>query len=191
MKIPVSWAAWSRVGACLLLAWAVLAPRAASAQHATRPPEHAVKAEFIERFTMFIDWPPLALPPGSPFVICIAGNGPLRAPLERLVSSRPIKQRPARLLLIDDGTPVDRCHLLYIAPSQPPVLTALLRRTAGRPLLTVGDTAGWGARGVIINLFVDERAYVRFEINLEGASAAGLKVSAKLLRLARTVYGAK
>jgi YfiR/HmsC-like len=32
---------------------------------------------------------------------------------------------------------------------------------------------------------------VRFEINLEDASTAGLKVSAKLLRLARTVYGAK
>jgi len=169
----------------------VLVPRRAVAQPAVRQPEHAVKAEFIERFTVFTEWPGSALASRAPFVVCIAGDGPLRAALERVVSQRPIKQHPARVKHVDDSAALTECHLLYIAPNRDAGLAALLRRTAGRPILTVGDSTGWGARGVMVNLFVDSQSYVRFEINLDSANASGLKISAKLLRLARTIHGGK
>jgi hypothetical protein len=136
-----------------------------------------------------VEWPVAALPAGAPFVVCISGDGQLRPALERVVSRRAIKERPARVRRVDGEQPLAGCHLLYISPSRGPALDALLERTAGRPILTVADSPGWCARGVIINLFVDDTAYVRFEVNSQSAERAGLKMSAKLLRLARVIHG--
>ena len=58
--------------------------------------------------------------------------------------------------------------------------------TEGRPVLTVGDGAGYGAAGVVLNFYISDTR-VRFEANTTAAARAGLQISSHLLRLARIV----
>jgi hypothetical protein len=52
--------------------------------------------------------------------------------------------------------------------------------------LTVGETEGFAVQGGIINLTVEEDK-VHFEINPVAAERAGLKISSKLLSMAKIV----
>ncbi|PYV15768.1 MAG: hypothetical protein DMG21_14080 [Acidobacteria bacterium] len=56
----------------------------------------------------------------------------------------------------------------------------------GSSALTVGESAGFAGLGGVINLTVEENK-LRFEVNLDAAERAGLKISSKLLSLARIV----
>jgi hypothetical protein len=53
-------------------------------------------------------------------------------------------------------------------------------------VLTIGDDDQFAARGGIIGLYVEDRR-VRFEVNAGAADATGLRVSSRLLALARLV----
>ena len=54
--------------------------------------------------------------------------------------------------------------------------------------LTVGDTKGFADCGGVIN-FVLENDRVQFEVNRKAAEQAGLKISSKLLSVAKLVIG--
>ncbi len=145
--------------------------------------EQRLRAEFVERFTRFIDWPSDALPPpGGPFVIGVVGETPFQAYLEQMASERRIQGRDAvvrRLSAIDGSS---RCHLLWIPRCSEQKLAEILNATSTRPILTVGEREGLAARGVHINL-KREGPKLRFEINLEAAMKSHLKFRASLLRL--------
>ena len=53
-------------------------------------------------------------------------------------------------------------------------------------MLTVGETEGYASRGVMIR-FLTEKNRLRFEINLEAATSANLKISSKLLRAVQII----
>jgi len=59
---------------------------------------------------------------------------------------------------------------------------------SGNAVLTVGESEHFVQEGGIIG-FCLEQNKIRFEINLEAAEKAKLKISAKLLALAKTVIG--
>jgi hypothetical protein len=175
--------------ALLLILVLSLAPSGVS--WATPPariaPEQAIKAEFIERFTRFIDWPDSAFAsPSAPFVVCAWGRGPLTSQLEQVVTRQPIKARPVQFLHVESRDGLPPCHLLYVATTDRAVVRGIVASSRGRPLLLVGDQPGLAEEGVLINLFLDSQGFVRFEINLEAARLSGLKISAKLMRLARS-----
>jgi phage-related holin len=65
-------------------------------------------------------------------------------------------------------------------------LPALLERIKGSHVLLAGDTEGLAQRGIVINFYI-EKSKVRFEINVDTATRMGLKISSKLLRLAKIV----
>jgi len=149
--------------------------------------EYQVKAEFVERFTRFIEWPAASFAnAGAPFVICVAGQSPITPHLEKLAKERLIKGRKAVFRRVVQPKEVDGCHLVFIAPTEAGKLLELLALTSARPMLTVGDTDGFGARGVLLNFFV-QGGFVRFEINSAEAKKSGLQFSAKLMKLGKTV----
>jgi YfiR/HmsC-like len=152
-----------------------------------QPSEYAIKAEFIERFTRFIDWPEDAFSgPGAPFVICVIGDNPFGDYLAHLARDRKIKDRPVWLLEPRKLSELDACHIVFIAASESGRVAAIVARVRGKPILTIGDTPGFAQGGVIINFFL-ERDLVHFEINLDEARRTGLTFSTKLLKLARVV----
>ena len=151
-------------------------------------PAYEVKAEFIERFTRFVDWPDsVFVSPSSPFVVCVWGSGALASQLERVVVGRRIKARPVRLLHVGSGDRLTPCHILYVAAVDREVVRAITASTRGKSILSIGDQPGFALEGLLINLVLDDEGFVRFEINRDVARASGLKISAKLMRLARLV----
>ncbi len=156
----------------------------AGAVSAAEVPEYEVKAEFLERFTRFIDWPGEA--GEGPFTIGVIGHNPFGGYLDRVVATHKIKGRTTEIRYIDDLTQIDRCQVLFIASAERERLPKILARTGSKPILTVSDSAGFATAGVLIN-FYNSTDTVRFEINEAAVEKSGLKVSARLLKLARLV----
>lgn len=148
-------------------------------------PEYQLKAEFLERFTRFIDWPS----PESetrPFLIGVVGQNPFGKYLEQIAASRRIKGRRVEVHYFDDVAKIDTCQVVFIASSEKQRLRSILAHTEAKPILTVGDTNGFGSAGVLINFYTAGDT-VRFEVNGAAVERSGLKVSSKLLKLARLV----
>jgi hypothetical protein len=61
-----------------------------------------------------------------------------------------------------------------------------VRGSRGEPILTVGEERDFIARGGIVSLYLDG-SNVRFTINPAAADRAGLRISSRLLQLARIV----
>jgi hypothetical protein len=150
-------------------------------------PEYAVKAAFLFNFAKFVEWPDDAFADrASPLVLCVLGEDPFGDALGFLkgktANGRPIVIRYAATL-----EELDRCHLLFVSSSEKPNLPKILQVTKSRSTLTVGDMEGFARAGGIINLVKTENR-VGIEINLEAAQRTRLKISSKLLALAKIVH---
>jgi hypothetical protein len=149
--------------------------------------EARVKAEFVERFCRFVDWPDTAFPaPGAPFVIAVFGTSPVSAHLEEVARRYSVKGR--RFDVRNARSPDDArsAQVVWISADGIDNLDAVLSRTHARPVLTVVDARGAAERGALIDLH-REGPYVRFDINLSEVRASGLRFSSKLLRLGTIV----
>jgi hypothetical protein len=152
-----------------------------------QPEEAEVKAEYVERFTRFIEWPDKGESGAeAPFIIGVIGSTPVAHHLEHVARGRQIKGRDARVLRIRALDSVQRCDLVFIAGGEEVRLNEILARTSGRPILTVADTAGFGERGVLINLYRDGE-YIRFEINRDAVQRSRLRFDVHLLKVARLI----
>jgi hypothetical protein len=154
--------------------------------------EYEVKAEFIERFTRFIDWPAGAFPDAkSPFVLCVTGKNPFGKYLDALIGGRQLKNRKVVMRSVVEPSGIDGCHLLFVTNSERNRLKAIVERASTRPILTVGDTDGFARAGVLVNFYLDNETRIRFEVNADAMKLSGLKFSSKLLKLARIVAADK
>lgn len=172
----------------LVLAHVVLLAAAgpARAQRATTR-EYELKAEFIERFTHFIEWPAEAFADDNkPFVLCIAGQNPFGTYLDTLVGERRIQNRKAVLRTVTDADGATGCHVLFLANVARTKSAPLIASATRRPILTIGDGLPPAEPSVLVN-FYPEGARVRFEVNLRAVKTSGLKFSSRLLKLARLV----
>jgi hypothetical protein len=175
-----------RAIADVVVAGALVAALVAPARASSDDLEYRVKAEFVERFTHFVDWPPGAFAAGdAPFVLCVVGDTPVTTYLEAMARARRIKGRAVELRRVEDGAALAPCHLVFIAADERARLPQLLAAVAGRPILTVADAAGFGRAGVLINLVLDAEGRVRFEISSRVARRTALTLSAQLLKLSR------
>jgi len=152
--------------------------------------EYRVKAEFIERFTHFIDWPQSAFAgPDAPFILCVIGETPLGPYLDRLAQYRRIKGRAVQLRRVKANADLSQCHLVFIAADERAHLKQILARVEGRPIVTVADSEGFGRAGVLINLNLDAEGRVGFEISSASAKHTALTLNAQLLKLSRLSPG--
>ena len=161
-------------------------PEAHSAQ-ATPRPEYEVKAAFIYKFALYVEWPQDAHPDESkPIVIAIAGKDPFVGKLEQAVKDKTVQHHKIAIRHIKSAEEVRGCHILFIAASEADRMQDYLLAVKGTWILTIGDTPNMAARGVMINL-IQRNSGVGFEINRETLEHAGLKASSQMLDLAQIV----
>lgn len=143
------------------------------------PAEYRVKAAYLYNFVKFVEWPPEAAT--GPLVICVAGRNPFGTVLQDIVRNELIAGRPieARVILEPD----DACDVVFVP--QGATTGAYLRGAAGKPMLTVGESLTFLGQGGIASFYINETGNVRFEINPEAAERAKLRISSRLLQLAR------
>jgi hypothetical protein len=82
------------------------------------------------------------------------------------------------------------CHVLFISRSEATRLPQILVSLKDRSILIVGDGDDFVQRGGIIR-FANVQNRIRLVINLDGAKAAKLTISSKLLRAAELVVPSK
>ena|SRR5438105_12300579 len=148
-------------------------------------PEYEVKAAFLYNFVKFVQWPSTPSAP-APFRICVLGRGPFGASLSNIVQSKSISGRPILSMRLQSPAEARSCHVLFISQPDAETLKQALERVRGLPVLTVSESSDFLRLGGMIN-FVVEQDRVRFEINLEAAEQHHLKLSSKLLAVARVV----
>ncbi len=159
----------------------------AAERSATLSGEYQVKAAFVYNFIKFITWPSGEASAGGSVRLCILGDLPDAAPFDDL-DGQEIMGKRLQIVHLREPQEARTCQVLFLSSSLSPRLPETLELVRGRPVLTVGDTDGYAQRGVMINMYLENKR-VRFEINTETAGSAGLRISTKLLILAGTVHG--
>jgi hypothetical protein len=158
---------------------------AAGAQ--TRLDEYQVKAAFLYNFAKFVEWPPQVFKDGtSQIEVCIAGESPIYAQLEAAVIGKTAGTRSFILRRVFDAEHAEGCQILFFGLEEggrTPVILAGLKKLG---ILTVGETANFIGEGGVINLKL-QSGKVRFEICVEAAEQAQIRISSKLLSLAEIV----
>jgi YfiR/HmsC-like len=180
-----------RRGAVALAALLLLLPGAQSGAGTEHPPERyieeEVKAAFLFHFVRFVEWPQEFAPgPDSTIVLGVLGDDPMADVLERTIAGKRIDGRALTLRRFAGPAAVRPCHVLFLPTGRAPDLPRVLQELHGAPVLIVGDSPGFARAGGVINFFLEDDR-VRFEINLAAAARAGLRISSKLLTLARVV----
>jgi YfiR/HmsC-like len=151
--------------------------------------EYQVKAAFLFHFAQFVDWPSEAFKDaGAPLTYCMAGGDPFRGALDASLNEKVIDGRPVRVLHFREAQEIQGCQVLFIGIADKKFISATLANLKGRPVLTVGESEHFVQEEGMIG-FVLEDNKVRFEINLTATEHAKLKISARLLSLAKTVIG--
>ncbi|CAM2010846.1 YfiR family protein [Acanthopleuribacter pedis] len=170
----------------ILLPWGGAIPRVA-AQPVT---DAEIKATLLFKFVPFVRWPKPKTVQADHFIFLIVGQDPFGPVIDHF-EGQSIRGRPLKIVRVPDfrvtsEEPLPACDMVFISASMADQLDALLAGLDGKPILTVSDQAGWGARGVMINFFESEES-VRFEINPQSTRASGIRIGAQLLKLSRIV----
>lgn len=170
--------------------WAALALAllAATASASAQDPglETRVKAAYVYNFLTFVEREKAEPEPeGAPMRVCVLGDDALLAQLKGL-SGRPVRGRPLEVFSGPEAGPPPSCHLLVIGRSEAARLPEILRTVSGAGVLTVSDIPRFSRSGGMIG-FLTEGGRVKIEVNPGAAAAAGLRMSAKLLEVARVV----
>lgn len=147
--------------------------------------EYDVKAAFLLNFARYVEWPPVKRS-GQVFTLCVLEPDPFGARLDAAVAGERWEGRDISVRRLGETRDVDGCHLLYVPAAAASRYNNARAQIGKMPLLTVGEVKDFSQRGGIIQLFVEENR-VKFSINEAAADSAGLRISSRLLRLAREV----
>jgi hypothetical protein len=151
-------------------------------QAVTQP---ALKAAFLVNFAKFVEWPAEATASG-PLTLCVLDDAAVEDALGQLVNGGPSSGRAVVLVKGARNRSLRGCHLLYVGESDPARAVAMVDELKGAAILTVGDGDAFTRSGGMIGLFVED-GRMRFAINADAAQRAGLRLSSKLLNLAKIV----
>jgi hypothetical protein len=149
--------------------------------------EYEIKAAFLFNFARFVEWPPGVFSgPRDPIHLCLLGSVPLDEGLEQVVQGKTIGGRELQVEHLYEPALIKGCQILFVSGTQQQ-FEAELRNGGNSPgILTVGESDDFARAGGVIN-FVLQGKRINFEINVDAADRAGLKISSKLLSLARIV----
>jgi hypothetical protein len=149
--------------------------------------EYRLKALFIYNFAKFVEWPTSAFAnPNEPIKLCIVGRDPFGADLDQAVIGKTISSRELLVKRIPKGAEPVGCQVLFLGAGEGRHARQMLAEFASAPVLTVGDSKNFPDGSLLIS-FCMEAGKVRFNINLDAAERAHLKISSKLLNLAKSV----
>jgi hypothetical protein len=171
------------------LAQQAAAPANASAgASAETPVETKIKAAFLYKFAGYIEWPASAFDrANAPVVFGIAGADPVAEELASMVSGRLIDGRPIAVRKLATGESLAGVHVLFVGKASGARPGELLSAAKGKPVLTVTESDDEFAQGSVINFVIVDNK-VRFDVALGPADSGQIKLSARLLSVARKVF---
>ena len=148
--------------------------------------ESQVKAAFVFNFVKFVEWPAGAFnDEGAPIIVGVVGEAPSTSAIDQTINGKTANGRRLLIKRFPTFKAITHCHILFISSSQRDNLRQILA-AVGPAVLTIGESERFAQMGGIINFTIIDNK-LRFEINPAAAEKAGLRISAKLLSLARVI----
>lgn len=152
--------------------------------------EHRVKAAFLFRFTEFVTWPDTAYPRAdAPFVMAVVGAGAdgVADNLRAITAGRSVAGRTIEVRRVGVSDSIPAAQVVYIAGNDASRAREIVQK-APRHALVVTEADGLLEHGAVIN-FVVMQERVRFDASIESAEKRGIRLSSRLLAVARAVRG--
>lgn len=147
--------------------------------------EYDVEAAFLLNFTKFVEWPASAFPDAAaPFTICILGPNPFGRSLEEVTANETAAGRRLIVRHVEQLPVPQMCQILFVKESGRDLPGVLKAVPPG--VLTVGNGDAFLRDGGMIQFVVENRR-VRFDIHRSAAEKAALRLSSRLLSVARKV----
>src|SRR5262249_47453197 len=150
-------------------------------QTVTQP---ALKAAFLYNFAKFAEWPAESAPT-SPLTLCVLDDVAVDESLSLLVKGSVVNGRPVTVQRASRDK-IRGCHLAYFGGTDTDHAISLLDEIKGAPILTVSDGEQFARMGGVIGLFLED-GKMRFAVNAEAAQRGGVRLSSRLLTLAKLV----
>ncbi len=151
-----------------------------------------VKAAYLYNFAKFVQWPEDRFADDkTPITIGVLGHDPFGSILDKTIKGKKVNGR--RLVIKrfqarggKNTEALRRCHILYISPTERRHLADILWDLDGSDVLVVGEGTDFAPAGGMIGLVLEEQR-IAFQVNREAVAKSRIKISAKLLRLAKIV----
>ena len=160
---------------------------AGSGQSQSEPNERmtVLKAGLVNGISNYTTWPNMA--DDETLIVCLlAKSHNFTESLQRFDKQ---KSRSKERKMKIDVVSVDKlshCHLVVLLGDQNRQSSQLLNSVAKLSVLTISDDPQFTAKGGHISFF-KENNKLRFEINYQATIDSGLKISSRLLPLARVI----
>jgi hypothetical protein len=175
----------SLVAGATLAALMAARPAPVIAQDVSTASVPAVTAAFLVNFARFTEWPPDALAPDAPLVMCVTDPAVATA-LTVATVNHPVDRHPVAVRIVRAEDDLARCTVLYASGLDARRLALILASVRSLSVLSVGDTEAFTHAGGVMYLYLED-GRMRFAVNVAAADRARLHFSAKLLKLARIV----
>jgi hypothetical protein len=147
--------------------------------------EYKVKAAFIFNFAKFIEWPREVFSSAdAPFVIAVVGADPFNGALEQAVAGKRVGTRGVEIRHFDSVDKIGPCQILFVPTTDDNSQVQIIRKVENDHVLTVGESDNFSSNGGSFRFFTEDNK-MRFEVNTDATDRAQLKISSKLLKLAR------
>ena len=151
--------------------------------------EYQVKAAFLFHFAQFVEWPEQAFNNASgPLTYCTVGDDPFQGILDASLRGKTLGTHPLRVQHFQHRQEIQGCQVLFIGTGERKLLPSILADVKENFVLTVGESEDFVQEGGMIGFKLEE-SKIRFDINLEAAQKAKLRISSRLLALAKNVIG--
>ena len=183
---PLRWTSWLKLGLLVVMLMGLrAAPMAAATASAT---EQQVKAAFLFKFGGYVEWPAQAFAgPETPLGIGVMGADGVADELSRMVQNRVVQGRAVVVRKLSGSDNLEGVHILFIAGRQRERLASIEAAARQRSILVVTEGAPAPPEAMVTFVVIDDK--LRFDIALLPAEDAQLKISARLLSVARKVIG--
>jgi hypothetical protein len=151
--------------------------------------ESHVEAAFLFHFAQLVDWPAGAESSAdNSLFVCTIDDDPFQGALEETMAGKPVGNRIVRIRHLDAAEDMQSCQVVFIGKADSKRVPTLVAALHNAPVLTVGDGANFLDAGGMIRFVVDDNK-VRFDVNLNAAQSARLKIGSRVLVLAEHVVG--
>jgi hypothetical protein len=149
-----------------------------------------LRAAYLFNFTQFIDWPAETVPPGTALTLCIVNDDRVADAVDHTIKGRTVGGHTLTVRRLKPNTPLPTCHVLYLAGADLKRSLAFVETVKGVFVLTVSDAKRFADSGGMVELFV-ENGHMRFAVNVDALQRARIRLSSRVLELAKIVRDAK
>ena len=182
--------AWQAVRWAVLLA--LILSSSMQSGWAGEDAEYRIKAAFLCKFGNYVDWPrpeTAPAPADASFVIGVLGNAPVVDVVAAAANGQAVNGRPIAVRRVERVDAMQGLNLLFVARTHSARLAEALASLKDQPVLIVTEQDGAAPGGSMVNfIVVDDK--VKFDAAPAVAERSHLRISARLLGVARTVAGA-